>query len=70
MARAIVITSGKGGVGKSTLTASLGRKLAQSGERTVLLDADFGLNNLLRTTPISTSKMYEWGWYVTFSYKL
>jgi hypothetical protein len=31
---------------------------------------DFGLNNLLRTTAISTQNMYEWGWYATFSYKL
>jgi hypothetical protein len=36
----------------------------------VIAGYDFGLNNLLRTTPISTSKMYEWGWYATFSYKL
>lgn len=46
MARIVVITSGKGGVGKSTLVASLGRALALSGEKTVLIDADFGLNNL------------------------
>ncbi|MBQ8882800.1 MAG: septum site-determining protein MinD [Clostridia bacterium] len=46
MSRVIVITSGKGGVGKSTITASLGRKLAQNGESVVLLDTDFGLNNL------------------------
>lgn len=46
MARSIVITSGKGGVGKTTLTANLGRCLAAMGERTVVLDADIGLNNL------------------------
>ena len=46
MARTIVITSGKGGVGKTTVTASLGRSLASMGERTVVLDADIGLNNL------------------------
>ena len=46
MARSIVITSGKGGVGKTTLTANLGRALAALGERTVVLDADIGLNNL------------------------
>ncbi len=46
MARTIVITSGKGGVGKTTITANLGRSLASMGERTVVLDADIGLNNL------------------------
>lgn len=44
--RAIVVTSGKGGVGKTTLTAALGKVLAENGQRTVLLDADIGLNNL------------------------
>ncbi len=46
MPRAIVVTSGKGGVGKTTLTAALGKVLAENGQRTVLLDADIGLNNL------------------------
>lgn len=46
MARKIVITSGKGGVGKTTITASLGLKLAQAGERVVAVDGDLGLNNL------------------------
>ena len=31
---------------------------------------DFGLNNILRTASASNPKRYEWGWYVTFSYKL
>ncbi len=43
---AIVITSGKGGVGKTTLTANLGTGLALLGKRTVLVDADIGLRNL------------------------
>lgn len=46
MARKIVITSGKGGVGKTTMTALLGICLAKKGERVVLIDADFGLNDL------------------------
>ena len=46
MARKIVITSGKGGVGKTTLTANLGYALADKNFRVVLLDIDFGLNNL------------------------
>ena len=44
--RTILICSGKGGVGKTTLTANLGIALAQRGSSTVVLDADFGLRNL------------------------
>jgi len=44
--RTILICSGKGGVGKTTLTANLGIALANSGATTALLDADFGLRNL------------------------
>jgi len=46
VARKIVITSGKGGVGKTTVTANLGIALATLGQRVCLLDIDFGLNNL------------------------
>lgn len=46
MAKAIVFTSGKGGVGKSTLTLGVGRALALLGCKVVLLDTDIGLNNL------------------------
>lgn len=46
MARKIVITSGKGGVGKTTLVANLGMILARFGYKTLLVDMDFGLNNL------------------------
>jgi septum site-determining protein MinD len=44
--RAIVITSGKGGVGKTTTTANLGATLAKRGRRVILIDADIGLRNL------------------------
>ncbi len=44
--RAIVVTSGKGGVGKTTTTANLGTALAQRGARVALVDADVGLRNL------------------------
>jgi|TARA_B110000977_G_scaffold201265_1_gene295047 septum site-determining protein MinD len=46
MAKIIVITSGKGGVGKTTTTANLGVALANLGYSTVLIDADVGLRNL------------------------
>ena len=46
MTRIIVITSGKGGVGKTTLTANLGMALAKMGHQVALVDADFNLRNL------------------------
>jgi septum site-determining protein MinD len=46
MGRAIVITSGKGGVGKTTTTANIGAALAQQGKSVVVVDADIGLRNL------------------------
>jgi septum site-determining protein MinD len=45
-ARVITITSGKGGVGKTTATANLGVALALLGQRVVTVDADIGLRNL------------------------
>lgn len=46
MAKKIVVTSGKGGVGKTTSTAAIGAGLALRGYRTVLIDFDVGLRNL------------------------
>ncbi len=46
MSRIIVITSGKGGVGKTTVTANLGMAIARCGRKIALVDADFGLRNL------------------------
>ena len=44
--RTIVVTSGKGGVGKTTTTANLGMSIARLGYRVALIDADIGLRNL------------------------
>src|SRR4249919_1682471 len=46
MAKVVVVTSGKGGVGKTTSTAALGAALAQSGKKVVVVDFDVGLRNL------------------------
>ena len=46
MAKVVVVTSGKGGVGKTTSTAALGAALAQSGQNVVVVDFDVGLRNL------------------------
>lgn len=46
MGEVIVITSGKGGVGKTTTTANIGAGLATMGKRVVMIDADIGLRNL------------------------
>jgi septum site-determining protein MinD len=46
MAKVLVVTSGKGGVGKTTSTAALGAALAQGGQKVVVVDFDVGLRNL------------------------
>ncbi len=46
MAKVLVVTSGKGGVGKTTSTAALGAALAQAGRKVVVVDFDVGLRNL------------------------
>ena len=46
MARIIVVTSGKGGVGKTTSSAAISTGLAQQGKKTVVIDFDIGLRNL------------------------
>ena len=46
MGEVIVITSGKGGVGKTTTTANVGTGLAMMGKKVVLIDTDIGLRNL------------------------
>src|ERR1043165_1024194 len=46
MAKVLVVTSGKGGVGKTTTTAAIGAALAQSGQKVAVVDFDVGLRNL------------------------
>ncbi len=59
MGRCIVITSGKGGVGKTTVTASLGLALATLGKRVVLVDADVTLNNLDLVLGLEAAVTYD-----------
>ena len=46
MSEIIVVTSGKGGVGKTTVTANLGLGLARMNKKVVVVDTDIGLRNL------------------------
>jgi septum site-determining protein MinD len=54
-----VITSGKGGVGKTTVAAKLGAFLSSRGERVLLCDADFGLNNIDVLTGVEERVIYD-----------
>src|SRR5205823_2169749 len=46
MGKVVVVTSGKGGVGKTTSTAALGAAMARNGQKVVVIDFDVGLRNL------------------------
>lgn len=59
MARKIVVTSGKGGVGKTTVSAYLASALAKRGKRVLLCDADFGLNNVDVVTGVEGIITYD-----------
>ncbi len=59
MARKIVVTSGKGGVGKTTVAAQLAAQLSRRGQRVVLCDADFGLNNVDVVTGVENLITYD-----------
>lgn len=59
MARKIVVTSGKGGVGKTTFVSSLGITLGEMGFKTLLVDMDFGLNNLDVLMGIENKIVYD-----------
>ncbi len=55
----IVITSGKGGVGKTTVTANLGVAIADLGYRVLVVDIDFGLNNLDVVLGVENKVVYD-----------
>lgn len=59
MGIATVITSGKGGVGKSTAAVGLGRALARRGRRVLLVDCDAGLRSLDRMTGTEESLVFD-----------
>lgn len=59
MARKIVITSGKGGVGKTTITTNLGVMLSKLGLKVLILDVDFGLNNLDVVMGVENRVVYD-----------
>ncbi|MCX7738901.1 MAG: septum site-determining protein MinD [Hydrogenothermaceae bacterium] len=59
MARVIVITSGKGGVGKTTLTANIGTALAMMGKKVLAIDVDIGLRNLDMILGLENRILYD-----------
>ena len=59
MTRKIVVTSGKGGVGKTTIVSGLGYTLAKMGYKVLLIDMDFGLNNLDILMGIENKIVYD-----------
>ena len=59
MARKIVITSGKGGAGKTTVAIHLSAQLAKKGQRVILCDADFGLNNVDVASGVEQLILYD-----------
>ncbi len=59
MGRVIVVTSGKGGVGKTTIVANLGIMLATCGKTVCVIDADVGLNNLDVVLGVENKIVYD-----------
>lgn len=59
MTRVIVVTSGKGGVGKTTVTASLGIALGAIGAKVALVEGDIGLNNLDVALSVENRVVYD-----------
>ena len=59
MSKTIVVTSGKGGVGKSTVTAYLGTELCELGKRVLLIDMDEGLRSLDLILGVSANTVFD-----------
>ena len=59
MGEVIVITSGKGGVGKTTAAANIGATLAKNGRKTVIIDMDLGLRKLDIAIGIADKVVYN-----------
>lgn len=59
MARKIVVTGGKGGVGKTTIAVALAAQLGDLGQKVVIFDADFGLNNVDLVTGVENLVTYD-----------
>jgi len=55
----IVVTSGKGGVGKTTITANVGYALASLGKKVLLIDGDIGLKNLDSVLGLERRVVYD-----------
>ncbi|MDD6220062.1 MAG: P-loop NTPase [Clostridia bacterium] len=61
MAQKIIIASGKGGVGKSSLTAGLGRALSAMDKKVLMLDMDIGLRSLDLIFGVEAATVFDWG---------
>lgn len=59
MARKIVVTSGKGGVGKTTITTNIGIALSNMDLKVLVMDVDFGLNNLDVVLGVENRVVYD-----------
>lgn len=61
MAEIIVVASGKGGSGKSSFTAGIGRALAKAGKKVLAMDFDIGLRSLDLLFGVSDKVVFDWG---------
>lgn len=61
MGQVVAITSGKGGVGKSTFCCTIGRSLAKKNQRTVIIEMDFGMRGLDMMLNVANKIVYDLG---------